>query len=64
MCWQFNEINIILRLDYRNKGYKGGATLLEIKINEENPAAKIVVVGVGGAGNNAEIGRASCRERV
>ena len=34
------------------------------------PVAKIAVIGVGGAGNNAvnrmidEIGRASCRERV
>ena len=39
-----------------------------IKINDDTEAsAKIIVVGVGGAGNNAvnrKIGRASCRERV
>ena len=27
--------------------------LLEIKINESESAAKIIVIGVGGAGNNA-----------
>ena len=27
--------------------------LLEIKINESENAAKIIVVGIGGAGNNA-----------
>ena len=27
--------------------------LLEIKINENEGAAKIIVVGIGGAGNNA-----------
>ena len=27
--------------------------MLEIKINESESAAKIIVVGVGGAGNNA-----------
>ena len=32
---------------------KGGSTLLEIKTNEAESAAKIIVVGVGGAGNNA-----------
>ena len=32
---------------------KGGSTLLEIKPNENEAAAKILVIGVGGAGNNA-----------
>ena len=32
---------------------EGGTTLLEIKTNEADTAAKIIVVGVGGAGNNA-----------
>ena len=32
---------------------KGGSTLLEIRTNEPESAAKILVVGVGGAGNNA-----------
>ena len=32
---------------------EGGITLLEIKSNEAESAAKIIVVGVGGAGNNA-----------
>ena len=31
----------------------GGITLLEIKSNDAESAAKIIVVGVGGAGNNA-----------
>ena len=31
---------------------------------EMDQLAKIKVIGVGGGGNNAEIGRASCRERV
>ena len=30
-----------------------GETLLEIRMNEEENAAKIIVIGVGGAGNNA-----------
>lgn len=34
-------------------GCEGGTTLLEIKTNETDSAAKIIVVGVGGAGNNA-----------
>ena len=34
-------------------GVEGGITLLEIKSNEAESAAKIIVVGVGGAGNNA-----------
>ena len=42
--------------------------MLEIMSNEAESSAKIIVIGVGGAGNNAvnrmEIGRASCRERV
>lgn len=32
---------------------KGGYILLEIKINEADNAARILVIGVGGAGNNA-----------
>lgn len=32
---------------------EGGRTLLEIKTNEAESAAKILVIGVGGAGNNA-----------
>ena len=32
---------------------EGGAVLLEIKSNEAESACKIIVVGVGGAGNNA-----------
>jgi cell division protein FtsZ len=35
------------------KEYEGGRTLLEIKTNEAESSAKIIVVGVGGAGNNA-----------
>ena len=34
-------------------GKEGGNTLLEIKSNDADSAAKIIVVGVGGAGNNA-----------
>lgn len=37
--------------NYRN--FEGGRTLLEIKTNEADSAAKILVIGVGGAGNNA-----------
>ena len=32
---------------------EGGSTLLEIKNNEEQMPAKILVIGIGGAGNNA-----------
>ena len=32
---------------------KGGSTLLEIMSNEAESSAKIIVIGVGGAGNNA-----------
>ena len=32
---------------------KGGITLLEIMTTEAESSAKIIVVGVGGAGNNA-----------
>ena len=32
---------------------KGGTTVLEIMSNETEAAAKIIVIGVGGAGNNA-----------
>ena len=39
-----SKINIILKED---------KLLLEIKTNEAEAAAKIIVVGVGGAGNNA-----------
>ena len=35
------------------KGAKGGNTVLEIMTNEAESSAKIIVVGVGGAGNNA-----------
>ena len=35
---------------------EGGATLLEIKTNESDLAAKIIVIGVGGGGNNADEG--------
>ena len=35
------------------KNIKEEAALLEIKSNEERTNAKIIVVGVGGAGNNA-----------
>ena len=34
-------------------GREGGSTLLEITTNEAEAAAKIIVIGVGGAGNNA-----------
>jgi cell division protein FtsZ len=37
----------------KEEEYKGGRTLLEIKPNENEAAAKILVIGVGGAGNNA-----------
>ena len=36
-----------------SKYIKEETTLLEIRTNEADAAAKIVVVGVGGAGNNA-----------
>ena len=32
---------------------EGGTILLEIKINESENSARIIVIGVGGAGNNA-----------
>src|SRR5699024_10795122 len=32
---------------------EGGSTLLEIMTNEAESSAKIIVIGVGGAGNNA-----------
>jgi cell division protein FtsZ len=32
---------------------KEGAPLLEIKTNDVESAAKIIVIGIGGAGNNA-----------
>ena len=35
------------------KGIRRISILLEIKINESENAARIIVVGVGGAGNNA-----------
>ena len=37
----------------REKEVKEEKVLLEIKINEAENSAKIVVIGVGGAGNNA-----------
>ena len=39
--------------DSGSKGIKEDIILLEIKINESENAARIIVVGVGGAGNNA-----------
>ena len=33
--------------------YEGGENLLEIKSNDAETTCKIIVVGVGGAGNNA-----------
>ena len=36
-----------------NKQLQEAGTLLEIKLNEDDNTAKIIVVGVGGAGNNA-----------
>ena len=36
-----------------NRKNKGGSTLLEIMTNEAESSAKIIVIGVGGAGNNA-----------
>lgn len=36
-----------------NNRLKEEKTLLEIGINEVEAAAKIIVIGVGGAGNNA-----------
>lgn len=39
---------------YKNDKYsEGGCTLLEIRTNEADSSAKILVIGVGGAGNNA-----------
>ena len=35
------------------KEVKEESVLLEIKINEAENSAKIIVIGVGGAGNNA-----------
>ena len=32
---------------------RGGRTLLEIRTTEADASAKIIVIGVGGAGNNA-----------
>ncbi len=40
-------------LDGPLEGQEGGTTLLEIMSNEAEAAAKIIVIGVGGAGNNA-----------
>jgi len=40
-------------IECRNAVVKGGATLLEIKSGNAEFAAKIIVVGVGGGGNNA-----------
>lgn len=39
--------------DNRRNEREGGNTLLEIRMNESDSAAKILVIGVGGAGNNA-----------
>ena len=40
-------------LYYYYVGLEEDRTLLEIVTNETNTAARIIVVGVGGAGNNA-----------
>ena len=37
----------------RRRAHKGGSVLLEIMSNEAESSARIVVIGVGGAGNNA-----------
>ncbi len=39
--------------DIESDKNKGGTTLLEIMTNEAESSAKIIVIGVGGAGNNA-----------
>lgn len=51
----FNAIYFgrVLRINKNCYGKEGGRTLIEIKSNEENMPAKILVIGVGGAGNNA-----------
>ena len=36
-----------------NRVKKGGSILIELMSNEADIAAKILVIGVGGAGNNA-----------
>ena len=46
-------IEEIVGLDCPKIGQEGGTTLLEIMSNEAEAAAKIIVIGVGGAGNNA-----------
>ena len=45
----------LVRLEFRQKRVekKGGNTLLEIMNTESDSSAKIIVIGVGGAGNNA-----------
>ena len=40
-------------LEIRMDKQEGGSILLEIMSNETDSAAKILVIGVGGAGNNA-----------
>ena len=43
-----------MQVDYdKYREIKGGSTLLEIMSNEAESSAKIIVIGVGGAGNNA-----------
>lgn len=49
VCLIINYIKSAICTRYR----EGGSTLLEIKTNETEAAAKILVIGVGGAGNNA-----------
>ena len=41
------------RIYYRAQANEGGDTLLEIMTTEADSSARIVVIGVGGAGNNA-----------
>ena len=51
MCiCSLESIITVNRISGRNKG---GSTLLEIMTNEAESSAKIIVIGVGGAGNNA-----------
>src|SRR5574344_1561437 len=46
------ELCCVHMKEYVNK-VKGGADMLEVKIDEFEGEARIIVVGVGGAGNNA-----------
>ena len=52
LCMDATGCIYIIRMTKEEK------TLLEIKTNESEAAAKIIVVGVGGGGNNAYVGAA------